>query len=366
MASNQQPPAAAPAATDLPAIGKISAEVFSEVIYPRLGRRRADVLVGPQHGVDIGVLDLGDGRVMALTTDPFFIVPAYGWERSAWFALHILCSDAATSALAPTHMTIDLNLPLSLEREGLERMWQTVHEECERLGIAIVTGHTARYEGCNYPMVGGATVMAIGDREAYIDPTMARPGDAVLITKGPAIEATGLFAATFPDRVRARFGEAFARQAQDVFWQMSVVEDARIAAGVGVRERGVTSMHDATECGVLGALAEIAAAANVGLAIDRDRIPLPEEVRGVCELFAIDPYISIGEGTLLITCRPAQADEVVRRLEAAEIRAAIIGEVLPPERGCTLTVAGRPQPLEHPRVDPFWEAFGRAAAQAEA
>jgi hydrogenase maturation factor len=350
----------------MPTIGKISAEIFEEVIYPHLGRRRPEVLVGPQHGVDFGILDLGNGRVMALTTDPIFIVPPYGWERSAWFAVHILCSDAAMSGLPPAYMTIDLNLPLSLEREPFERMWKTMHAECDKLGVAIVTGHTGRYEGCGYPMVGGATVMAIGNRDEYIAPTMATPGDAVIVTKGPAIEATGLFAVTFPERVAARFGADFARRAEAVFWQMSVVADARIAVGAGVRENGVTCMHDATECGVYGGLYEIAEASQVGLYIEREKIPMPEEVVGVCELFGIDPYTSISEGTLLLTCRPHKADEVVRRLQSEGIVAAIIGEVLPRERGRMLCAGGRAPgviPLTHPRVDPFWQAFGKAASE---
>jgi hydrogenase expression/formation protein HypE len=345
----------------MPTIGKISAEIFEEVIYPHLGRRRPEVLVGPQHGVDIGILDLGNGKVMAVTTDPIFIVPPYGWERSAWFAMHILCSDAAMSGLPPAYMTVDLNLPLSLEREPFERMWKTMHSECDKLGVAIVTGHTGRYEGCEYPMVGGATVMAVGNRDEYIAPTMARPGDAVVVTKGPAIEATGLFAATYPQRVAARFGADFARRAEAVFWQMSVVADARIAVGAGVRDNGVTCMHDATECGVYGGLYEIAQASQVGLHIDRAKIPLPEEVAGVCELFGIDPYTSISEGTLLLTCRPHKADEVVRRLHAEGILAAIVGEVLPRERGLAIVADGKATPLVHPRVDPFWQAFGKAA-----
>ena len=349
--------------TPLPAVGKVSPEIFDEVILPRLGRRRKEVLIGPRNGVDVAVIDLGDGRVMVTTTDPVFIVPPYGWERSAWFAVHILCSDAATSALPLTYLTVDLNLPLSIGRPEFERMWHTIHEECEKLGVSIVTGHTGRYEGCDYPMVGGATVIAIGARDRYVTPAMARPGDAVILTKGPAIEATGLFAATFPQRVAARFGADFARRAEDIFWQMSVVEDARIAAGVGVRDEGVTAMHDATECGVWGGLVEIAEASRVGMHIEQERIPVPDTVAGVCELFGIDPFTSISEGTLLLTCRPTRADEVVRQLGAAGIGAAIIGEVLPLERGRRRVLRGKETPLVHPRVDPFWQAFGKAASE---
>ena len=143
---------------DLPEIGKISPDIFDELIYPRLGKKTNNVLVGPQHGVDVGVVDLGGGKVMATTTDPVFIVPEYGFDRAAWFAIHILVSDVVTSGLKPTYLTIDLNLPLSITKDQLNLMWKTINAECDKMGISIISGHTAKYEGCNYPMVGGATV----------------------------------------------------------------------------------------------------------------------------------------------------------------------------------------------------------------
>ena len=162
--------------------------------------------MGPQHGVDVGVVQVADGVAMALTTDPVFVVPAYGWERAAWFAVHILASDAATSGLPLRWMAVDLNLPPEISDDDLTALWDAFSRACEDLGIAVVTGHTARYDGCAWPMVGGATCMALGRADAYVTPTMARPGDRVVVTKGAAIEATALFAATFPDRLRGRRG----------------------------------------------------------------------------------------------------------------------------------------------------------------
>jgi hydrogenase expression/formation protein HypE len=348
---------------ELPAVGKVSAEVFEEVIFPHLGRRRKEVLVGPQNGVDFGLVDLGHGQVMAATTDPVFVVPQYGWERSAWFAVHILASDAVTSALEPRYVTIDLNLPLSITRDELELLWTTMHRECDRIGLAVLTGHTGRYEGCGYPMVGGATVVCIGPADGYVTPAMARPGDRVIVTKGAAIEAAGLFAVSFPDRIAAAYGPEFARRAEDIFWQMSVVEDARTASAVGVRDAGVSAMHDATECGVWGALVEVALASEVGLAVDKGAIILREDVEKLCRLFEIDPYASISEGTLVITCRAARAAEVLARLHERGIPASEVGEVVERAEGTRYFEGGRPHELTHPKVDPFWRAFSRASGR---
>ncbi|GIX07510.1 MAG: hypothetical protein KatS3mg115_1913 [Candidatus Poribacteria bacterium] len=114
---------------------------------------------------------------------------------------------------------------------------------------------------------------------------------------------------------------------------MSVVEDARIAASIGVRDQGVTAMHDATECGLWGGLVEVAQASRVGMRIERDAVPIHPDALKICELFGIDPYSSISEGTLVLTCRPHRVEALLEALRSAGITAAIIGEVVPPRGG---------------------------------
>jgi len=152
---------------EMPEIGKISPEIFTEVIFPRLGANSKDIIVGPQHGVDVGIVRIGD-KAVSFTCDPVFIVPQYGWERAAWFAIHIIISDSVTSGLKPKYLSIDLNLPMDMTKEQLVIVWDTIHKECEKLGISVITGHTARYENCNYPMVGGATIVGVGEMDEYV------------------------------------------------------------------------------------------------------------------------------------------------------------------------------------------------------
>lgn len=340
-------------------IGKITQEAFERIIRPRLGAARPEVAVGPEQGVDVGILEIGD-YALAMTADPVFIVPEYGFARSAWFAIHILASDAVTSGLPPAFLAIDLNLPPDLSDDHLALMWNIIHRECEKMGAAIVTGHTGRYENCHYPMVGGATFMAMGRRDAYCSPKFCRPGDQILITKGPAIEAAGIFAAMFPDRIEKKFGPAFRKQAEDIFYQMSVVDEARIAASVGTRDAGVSAMHDATEYGIWGGLHEFAQAAGLGLVVHKEEIVVAPAVKGICQMFGIEPFSSISEGTLIAAVRPKQAAEVLRRLTDRGIPASICGEMTEVSQGIRVVDHGAPRPLAHPGVDPFWEAFYKA------
>jgi len=341
---------------EIPEIGKISPEIFSELIFPRLGAKSDRVLVGPQHGVDVGIVEIGD-KVVSFTCDPVFIVPEYGWERAAWFAIHILVSDAVTCGLKPKFLSIDLNLPMEMTKEQLKRVWDTMHKECERLGISVICGHTARYENCHYPMVGGATVIGVGDKDEYVTPKMARAGDKIIITKGPAIEATGIFATMFPRIIEEKFGTSFSQKAQQIFYKMSVVDDAMTAVSVGVREDGVSAMHDATECGVWGGLYELAQAAGLGVRIEKEQIVVEDYIREICGYFGIDPYASISEGTLIISCREHKANDIVRVLAERGIRSSIVGELTEPGKGMVLIERGKVKRLEHPIVDPFWKAF---------
>jgi len=342
--------------SEIPEIGKISPEIFNELIFPRLGAKSEKVLVGPQHGVDVGIVKIGD-KAVSFTCDPVFIVPEYGWERAAWFAIHIIASDAVTCGLKPKFLSIDLNLPMEMTKEQLEIMWDTMHRECEQLGISVICGHTARYENCHYPMVGGATMVGVGEKDEYVTPKLAKARDKIIITKGPAIEATGIFATMFPQLIEKEFGHDFSEKAQHIFYKMSVVEDAMTAVGVGVREYGITAMHDATECGIWGGLYELAQAAGLGVRIEKEQIVVEDCVTEICSYFDIDPYTSISEGTLIIACREHKAQDVVKALSQKGIRSSIVGELIEPEKGMVLVEGRSEKKLEHPIVDPFWKAF---------
>ena len=351
--------------SEIPEIGKISADIFSEIIFPRLGARNKNVLVGPMHGIDVGIARVGD-KAVSFTTDPVFIVPEYGWERAAWFAINILASDSVTCGLPPRYLSIDMNLPMSMTKQQMDTMWKVIHSECERMGINIITGHTGRYENCQYPMVGGATVIGVGELDEYVTPSLIRAGDKIIVTKGPAIEATGIFAAMLPRLLEKEFGKDFNIRAQKIFYNMSVVDDAMAAVGVGVRDNGVTAMHDATECGIWGGLHEVAQAAGLGVRVEQEKIVVMDCVLEICRYFGIDPYASISEGTLIIACKPHKADAVVKSLAKKGIASSVIGEFIKPEEGMILVKGGGETELKHPIVDPFWKAFYNALDQYKA
>ena len=347
---------------EVPAIGKISPELFNELIIPRSGAKDPGIITGPGHSA--GIAEIG-GQAVSFSTNPVFIVPECGWERAAWLAIHILASSSVTSGLPPRYLSIDLNLPADITNEQLALLWESMHRECEKLGIAVIASRTARYENCHFPVAGGATVVGVGGLEQYVGPKFIQPGDKIIITKGPAIEAAALFAAAFPIYIENALGKDVARKGRDIFFKMSVVTEATAAVIAGIRDDGVSAMHDAGEGGIWGGLFELAGAAGVGVRVDQDRIVIEPGVTEICRLYGIDPFTSISEGTLIIACRPNKADEVVRLIHRQGIRSSVAGEFTPKEQGMVVLKGGNPRPLARPAADPFWKAFYEAMARAK-
>ncbi len=332
----------------LPAIGKLDRESFEKIIFPYLGKENQKVLIGPKHGVDAAVIDLGD-RVMAVATDPTFgmpvVMPFFGWAIA-----HICASDVAVLGVKPEYMAICILLPPESKPETLKEFWRQLHIECVKLGITIVGGHTGIYPGIGYPLNGGCTVWGFGKKEDLTPASNAKIGDKVIMTKGPAIEAVGVLALQAETKLTEKFGKEVVAKAKNRLMEMTVVREALIAA------KFAHALHDATEGGLLNGVYEIAEASGVGVRIYEEKIVIPDEIVKVCDFFAIDPLISISEGTLVITAEKEKTPRLIAELEKNGIPAYEIGEIVESER-IIVRKDGKEEKLVPVKVDPFWQAY---------
>ena len=335
-------------------IGKIDESDFRDLIMGKFGRRDPTVLVPPRTGVDAAVIDLGGGRVLVVAEDPIFTMPRLSLETFGRFTVHIGASDVAVMGVKPRYMTYSLLLPPETAREDVGRIVNAIHAAARDLGIAIVGGHTGFYPGFTAPTIGGITVFGLALRKDIVTPAGARPGDEVVLTKGPAIETAALLAALREEELLENYPAPLVAKAKALSRSITVVADALAAAAAG----GVTAMHDATEGGVVGGLFEIAAASGVGMEIDERLFVYPDEVRMVCEAFGIDPVKAIAEGSLLATVRPGKSAGLLARLRRKRIAASVVGRIVADRRRRTIVRRdGRIERLAVPEQDPFWPAF---------
>jgi len=322
-----------------PRLGKLAPRELETTILGHLGAPRAEVLVGPRAGADAAIVHLSAGRVLAITTDPLSLVPALGPAISARLACHLVASDLWTTGIPPAYASVSLLLPPRLKDETLVAFVTAMDQAWRELEIATVTGHTGRYAGLESTVIGAATLVGVGDEGRYLSPKMAQNG--------------------------SRLEPEELARARALIDRVTVVPECRALIGIGVRERGVTSLHDATEGGVLGGLLELAHASAHDLRIERAKIPISAEARAACEAWGgIDPYWTLSEGALIATVRPAQRDAALAVLQSIGAAAADVGEVVSGKGRLWLTEAdGRVVTLDQPEPDPYWAAYERATRE---
>ncbi len=332
-----------------------------DVVYRHLGARSKRVVQGPGKGLDNAVLGIGKGMVLIVTADPVSVIPAVGVPRSAWMSAHLIASDFTSAGVDPEFAAFTYNFLPEMNAGDREGYIAALGDECEKLGVAIAAGHTGSYPGAGYTVIGGGVMFGVAPEGGYVTPAMARAGDVVLMTKHAGIEATASLATSFPEFSEGAVGAKAARRARSLLSKCSTVADARVARGAGLR-KVVTSMHDATEGGVLGALDEMSAASGRAFFVDAESIPVPMEVAGICSAFGVDPLRTMGEGALLITCRPGLAKRLDEVLRGSGVESTVIGRVAP-GRGLWVSKGGGKAARYREGPDAYWAAYDRATAQ---
>jgi hydrogenase expression/formation protein HypE len=343
--------------------GKIGHELFDNLIFTRCGATRKEVLNGPKFGVDVSVVDLQNGLAMAMCSDPLSLIPGLGLEESAWLSVHLTANDMATTGFAPQYGQFVLNLPATLSREDFKRYWEYIHVFCSKINLAITGGHTGFTENENSTIAGGVTFTTVAPKSQILTSDAAKPGNALLLTKGGAISSAAILAMSFPETVRQKAGNEVYRLACESFYTTSSLPDALAAVGADREHSGVTAMHDVTEGGVLGAVYELISASGNGVKIYEDAIPVGEVQQSVCDIFSLDPKRCIGAGAMLIACENDAAERVIQRLSQASLPCAKIGEVCFASEGMERIDKNGNSPLIYQEKDPYWAAFFSALKQ---
>jgi hydrogenase maturation factor len=319
-------------------LGKPPLEVL-ERLFAQLPIRDPRVVVGPRVGEDAAVLDIGD-RYLVAKVDPITFVA----EEIGWYAVHVNANDLAVRGATPAWFLMTLLLPEEQADEAmLAGIFRQVRDACRAVGASLVGGHTEVTAGLGRPILAGAMLGEV-DKNRLVTTAGAQVGDAVLLSKGIAIEGTSILAREFrgvlldggiqPDLLE-RAAE-FSRRPG-----ISVLADAQAALGAG----RVHAMHDPTEGGLATGLLELAQAANVGLRVDRDAIPVLGECRALCDALGVDPLGLIASGALLLTCGREGADRILAAWASCGIDGRVIGEVEPAASGCRLRWRGGEAPL---------------------
>lgn len=294
-------------------IGKLPEPVLLRSVLKQIRHRREEIIVGPALGQDCAVLELAEGEVFTLSSDPITgTVKDLGSH-----SIHITANDLAASGAEPVGVMLTILLPDSTEEQELRQIMQDAEATCKELKMEILGGHTEITNVVNQPVISVTGVGKI-KKDELLTAMQMKPEQDIVISKWIGLEATAILAKEKEVELRTAFSEDFIRTAKEFDRYLSVVPDARAA-----KEFGAAAMHDITEGGVFGALWEMASAAQVGLEIDLKKIPIRQETVEICEFFQVNPYLIMSSGSMMIAA--ADGPGLVRALKGAGIEAAVIG-----------------------------------------
>ena len=308
------------------------------------------VVVGPRIGEDAAVIDFGDTCLVA-KTDPI----TFATDRIGWYAININANDIATMGARPKWFLATTLLPEGGTDETLvETIFHDLVDSCRELGITLCGGHTEITYDLNRPLVIGQMLGEV-PKEKLVVSSNARPGDAVILTKGVPIEGTSIIAREKEAELLPRYGAELVERAKNFLTRpgISVVKDALTANDAG----GVHAMHDPTEGGLATGLAELAIAADAGIIVDADKIHVYPDGRALCEELNLDPLGVIASGALLVVAAPDQTDAICSSLTEAGIESSVIGEMTAKDAGLKLRRGPRVTDLPSFQVDEITRLF---------
>jgi len=291
------------------------------------------VIVGPGIGEDAAVIDTGNDRYLIAKTDPI----TFTADQIGWYAVHINANDIVTKGARPLWYLATLLLPEDLTTEDVaEKIFQDTMKACKNIGVSLIGGHTEITGGLSRPIVVGQMLGEV-EKNKLVRINGARPGDAIILTKGIAIEGTAVIARERVDEMVPILGAQTLTRCRNFMYDpgLSVLKEALLAS----EHASVHAMHDPTEGGLATALYEVAWAAHVGLRIQADTVPVFPETQAICNHYHLNPMGLIASGALLIILQANAAEKVLTRIRSQGIAATVIGEVTDKRKGVKLLTA---------------------------
>ena len=330
--------------------GKLPLDLLSRLL-DEIDVRDPRVVLGARAGEDAALIDFGD-RYLVAKTDPI----TFATDLIGWYMVQVNANDIAVMGGTPRWLMTTLLLPDTTSEAEVERIFSQVREACDDLDITLIGGHTEITYDLPRPIAVGAMLGEVSKERAVLT-SGARPGDSIVLTKAIAVEGTSILAReAASDLLERGVDQNTIDRAKEFLFSpgISVVPEASIACDVV----DVHAMHDPTEGGLSGGLVEMAAAANVGLLIDMETVPVLPECREICDALGLDPLGLIASGALLAALPSSEVEALKRALARVGIVAHEIGTVVEPADGLKVRFGDRIRDLPTFQRDELARWFG--------
>ncbi len=285
---------------------------------------------------DSAILPL-KASLLSFTTDSFVVNPLFfPGGNIGTIAIAGTVNDLAVSGAKPLYLSAAFILEEGFPLDDLEQIVISMAKEARLAGVKIVTGDTKVVERGHADGVfintSGIGLLVEG-RKAISTGSGIAVGDKILIN-GPI----------------ANHGMAIMAERNNLNISADIKSDCTSLNALIDRvfnvcdESDVKFMRDATRGGLSSVLCELFDKKTFGVEVREDRVPIDDNVMGMCELLGFDPFHVANEGKLVMVVDGKKAENILNAMQKHPLgkQAAIIGDITAshPGKGHVITGVG--------------------------
>jgi len=254
---------------------------------------------------------------LAMSTDSFTVSPLFfAGADIGKLAVCGTCNDLAMMGAAPKYLTCSVIIEEGFEVESLERIVESMRQELAINGAVVVSGDTKVVPKGSVDKIFINTTGLGEIVQAGISSNNVSEEDVILINRDIGCHGATIFAA----REGMEMSSALRSDCNSLYPQVKALMDA------GVK---ITAMRDATRGGVAAVLNEWAKQSNVCIEVEEEKIPVSDEVQGICEMLGFEATALANEGTFVMAIHKDHALQALEILKGFEVcsMASVVGEV---------------------------------------
>lgn len=292
--------------------GKISHSLITETMLPIFDNAIISRL-------DDGAIFKIEEKQFAFSTDTYVVDPIFfPGGNIGDLAVNGTVNDLAMCGAVPLYLSVGLIIEEGFPMTDLKIILNGMRIATKKAKVKVVTGDTKVVpKGAVDKIFINSSGIGLIPEHVNISGHNARPGDKVLLSG--SIADHGITVLT---------------QREGMNFDSPIVSDTaplnHMVKRMLLACEDIHVLRDPTRGGVGTALNEIAISSKVGIRIYENKIPVKDEVSGICELLGFDPLYIANEGKLLAFIEADSADEVLKTMRKDEFGkdACIIGEVI--------------------------------------
>ncbi len=257
-----------------------------------------------------------DGKLV-FSTDSFTVSPLFfSGANIGKLSICGTCNDLAMMGAKPKYLTCSVIIEEGFEVKELEKIVSSMKEELAKNEAIIVSGDTKVVPKgsvdkifINTTGIGEVLYKGISSSNITND-------DLILVSRDIGTHGATIYTA----REGIELSSTLKSDCNSLYPQVKALIDGNIK---------IKALRDATRGGLSAVLNEWAKASDICIEVDEDKIPVSDEVRGVCEMLGFEATALANEGTFVLAIEKEDAQkalEILQTFDECE-NASIIGKV---------------------------------------